>query len=247
MKSFNEALIEPTALKSTLRVHDTLNSKLWNGDALKIDVRVALLKAAKAFVNFLDLPTLDVVDVILTGSNASFNYTEFSDLDVHIIVSYDDTSFPELAENFFATKKSLWNETHAIRIKDYAVEMYVEDTTHPVKALGVYSLLDGKWVKKPTLDDKPDWDDRAVAQKVDFLANQIDQLLDIHADDKDKIDAAIDRIRAMRKSALADGGEFSTENLAFKGLRNLGYMDRLYAARMDAEDRELSLEGVETP
>ena len=247
MQSFNEASIEPTALKSTLQVHDALNSKLWNEDGLKVDVHVALLKAAKAFVNFLDLPSLEVVDVILTGSNASYNYTKFSDLDVHIIVSYDDTSFPELAENFFATKKSLWNETHAIHIKDYAVEMYVEDTAQPVKALGVYSLLNDEWVKKPTLDGKPAWDDRAVSAKVEYLATKIDELLDDHADDKDKIDAAIDRIRAMRKSALADGGEFSTENLAFKGLRNLGYMDRLYAARMEAEDRELSLEGVETP
>jgi hypothetical protein len=247
MQSLNEANIKPGDLKSTLTVHDTLNSKLWDGNALRVDVQVALLKAAKAFVEFIDLPGLEVEDVILTGSNASFNYTEFSDLDVHIIVSYDGTPFSDLAENFFTTKKSLWNETHEIRIKGYAVEMYVEDTAQPVKALGVYSLLNSEWMKKPTLDGKPEWDDRAVAAKVDHLANKIDDLLQNHPDDKDKIDRAIDRIRAMRKSGLADGGEFSTENLAFKGLRNLGYMDRLYAARMDAEDRSLSLEGVDTP
>ncbi len=246
MQSVSEAKIKTSELKSTLTVHETLNSKLWDGTSLKLDVRVALLKAAKAFADFLDLPSLDVIDVILTGSNASFNYTQFSDLDVHLIVSYDDTAFPDLAENFFSTKKTLWNETHAITIRDYAVEMYVEDTTNPVKALGVYSLLNGIWIKEPTLDGKPEWDDRAVASKVEYIATSIDQLLKDSPEDKDKIDAAIDRIRAMRKAALADGGEFSTENLAFKGLRNLGYMDRLYAARMDAEDRELSLEGVET-
>lgn len=246
MENVVEANIEPEALKSTLQVHEHLNSKLWDGTTLKLDVHVALMKAAKAFFEFIDVPELNIEDIILTGSNASFNYTEFSDLDVHLIVTYDDTSFPDLAENFFTTKKSLWNDTHAIRIKDYAVEMYVEDTTNPVKALGVYSLLTGIWLKEPTLDGKPEWDDRAVAAKVDFLADQIDALLDQHADDAEKIDVMIDRIRAMRKSALAKSGEFSTENLAFKGLRNLGYMDRLYAARLEAEDRELSLEGVET-
>lgn len=246
METVVEADINASDLKSTLLVHESLNSKLWDGTSLKLEVHVALMKAAKAFFDFIDVPEMTIEDIILTGSNASFNYTEFSDLDVHLIVSYDDTSFPDLAENFFTAKKSLWNETHDIRIKDYAVEMYVEDTTNPVKALGVYSLLTGIWLKEPTLDGKPEWDDRAVAAKVEYLADQIEALLEQSPDDADKIDALIDRIRSMRKSALAKGGEFSTENLAFKGLRNLGYMDRLYTARMDAEDRELSLEGVET-
>ena len=234
----------PTDLNSTLVVHDDLNPVLWDGDTLRLSVRVALLKAALAFAEFIDLKELRVDDVILTGSSASFNYTEFSDLDVHLIVSYEDTLGQELAQNFFGTKKSLWNETHQITVKGYPVEMYVEDSADPVKALGVYSLLKGEWVKKSTMDEKPEWNDHAVAAKVDDMADSIDTVLakdDLTADEIDKL---IERIRKMRKAGLAERGEFSTENLAFKGLRNLGYMDRLYQARMKAEDDALSLESA---
>lgn len=236
--------VTPSDLDTTLVVHDDLNPVLWDGDTMRLSVRVALLKAALAFAEFIDLKELKVDDVILTGSSASFNYTEFSDLDVHLIVSYEDTLGHELAENFFGTKKSLWNETHQITVKGYTVEMYVEDSADPVKALGVYSLLKGKWVKKPTMDEKPEWNDHAVAAKVDSLAETIDTILskdDLTAED---IDTLIERIRKMRKAGLAERGEFSAENLAFKGLRNLGYMDRLYQARMKAEDDALSLESA---
>jgi hypothetical protein len=45
----------------------------------------------------------------------------------------------------------------------------------------------------------------------------------------------------MRKAGLAKGGEFSVENLAFKVLRNLGYLDKILGALRNAEDDELTL------
>ena len=49
----------------------------------------------------------------------------------------------------------------------------------------------------------------------------------------------------MRKAGLAQAGEFSVENLTYKTLRNLGYLDRLWNAGVEAEDRDLSLESEE--
>jgi len=48
------------------------------------------------------------------------------------------------------------------------------------------------------------------------------------------------RIKTMRRSGLAAGGEFATENLAFKSLRNLGYLDRLFMVRNRLQDDTLS-------
>ena len=45
----------------------------------------------------------------------------------------------------------------------------------------------------------------------------------------------------MRRAGLDQGGEFSVENLAYKILRNLGYLDRLSRALDDQIDRGLSL------
>jgi hypothetical protein len=48
----------------------------------------------------------------------------------------------------------------------------------------------------------------------------------------------------MRQSGLDAGGEFSTENLAFKIIRNKGYLTRLYKNKNSKFDQELSLDVV---
>lgn len=239
MSDLPEATIDQNAAGASFAYHARLNPSFWDNYEIKLDVRVTLLRAAKSFTEFLDVPGLVVRDIILTGSNAAFNYTEFSDLDVHLIVDYDETTCPEIAENLFATKKALWNQLHDIKVVGQEVEMYVEDTKNPVTALGIYSLLDGKWIRKPKPGDKPEWNDQAVAAKAESIADDIEMILD---GTPEEIDRMMDRIKTMRRAGLARCGEFSTENLAFKVLRNLGYLDRLWQARIDAEDRFLSLE-----
>jgi hypothetical protein len=116
---------------STLPIafHQVLNPLLWDGNEMRVDVRVALLKSAYSFLEFLDIEGLELDGVHFTGSNASFNYTDFSDCDIHLVVDYDQTPCPELAENLFTTKKTLWNQTHGnVTVRGYSVELYVEDT-----------------------------------------------------------------------------------------------------------------------
>lgn len=61
----------------------------------------------------------------------------------------------------------------------------------------------------------------------------------------DKIDKYVDDLYAMRKDAIAKGGEFSIGNLVFKELRNLGYLDSLKQMKTELMDQELSLEGLD--
>jgi hypothetical protein len=51
-----------------------------------------------------------------------------------------------------------------------------------------------------------------------------------------------ERVTAMRKSGLAQAGEWSVENLVFKLLRNQGLIDKLADRIRGLEDQELSLE-----
>ena len=46
----------------------------------------------------------------------------------------------------------------------------------------------------------------------------------------------------MRKAGLERAGEWSTENLVFKILRNLGLIDNVAEMIRELEDQELSLE-----
>lgn len=232
--------IDPAAVRRTMRFHDRLNPKLWTADReMRLEVRVRLLRAALAFYRCLDLPTLAVHDIVVTGSNAAFNYTGDSDIDVHLIVDYARTVCPELSASYFTAKKALWNQTHAATIRGHAIEMYVEDSRAPAQSNGVYSLLDGAWRHEPEAK-APAWNDAAVILKTGHLADQIDALLD-SSPTPEAIDSLLARLRAMRQSGLDEGGEFSVENLAYKGLRALGYLDRLYTARSKVEDSGFSL------
>jgi hypothetical protein len=234
-----------TSMALPIEFHDTLNPKIWeNEDEMRVDVQVTLLKSAMAFLKFIDIPELKIEGVRLTGSNASYNYTKYSDCDVHIIIDFNNTPCSELAENFFMTKKTLWNQLHEkVSVNGYKVEVYPEDITNPVHAAGVYDLLNGKWLSKPTKEDD-DFDEQAVKVKFEHMADEIKSVA--ATSNQQEIDDMFTRLRDMRKAGLDKAGELSVENLVFKTLRNLGYIEILSNARLSAQDDDLSL-GKECP
>ena len=58
MKTYND-------LKLTLRYHNTLNPKFWIGEAIKPEVREALLKIADEWAKFAKIPLHAIQDVYL--------------------------------------------------------------------------------------------------------------------------------------------------------------------------------------
>jgi len=219
------------------------NSKLapeaWQDAQLRPEVRYKLLRAAKFFIDQLEIPDFRVHDVVLTGSMANYNYTKYSDFDVHVVTRYSDLECDDLAEAFYQAKKKIWNDNHDIIVRGHEVELYVEDIDQPPVAAGIYSLLNGNWIKQPEFR-RPGIDDRAVNLKVEDLITQINKTLE-HADDPEDITRLFGKLRKMRQSGLDAGGEYSVENLSYKILRNLGYLDRMTQARQDQQDRDLSL------
>jgi hypothetical protein len=170
---------------------------------------------------------------------ANYNYTEHSDFDVHVVTSYDDLDCEDIAEEFYRAKKSVWNQEHDIIVRGHEVELYVEDVKEPPVSGGVYSLLDDKWLRVPSYDP-PNINNRAINLKVADLVKQIEHVIQ-SADDPNDIRRVIEKLRKMRRAGLDSGGEFSVENLSFKILRNLGYIDHLSKALVDQIDTDLSL------
>lgn len=222
-----------------LTFHRRLNPHLWQHHRLRPEVRLKLLQNAIAFYRFLDLPRLRVTDIILTGSNAAYNYTRLSDVDVHLMVAYGRTSCPQLAGNFFNTKRNLWNKTYNVSVHGHPIELYVEDTADPVVANGVYSILHDEWLTTPS-DVPPARDDTAVEHKVKAYADEIDSLLLGEPKIAD-IDELLRRLHVLRQNGLLSGGEFSIENLTYKVLRNGGDLQRLYDRRIELRDAALSV------
>lgn len=227
------------AVKQGVRYRSRLSPAAWKGEKLRPDVSLALMRAAKLFIGSLDIPDFKMTDLVLTGSMANYNYTRYSDFDLHIITRYSDLDCDDLAEAFYQAKKTIWNHRHDIRINGHEVEVYVEDINEPPVAAGIYSILKDTWVRRPEYDP-PDIDRNAVRAKVSQLAYYIDRELG-DSNSPEDVERLINKIRKMRQSGLARGGEFSVENLAFKVLRNMGYTERLYQEFTARQDKEISI------
>ena len=103
-----------------LTINDTLKPKFWTNEALNSAVRAKLLKIASDFFNDLGLEGVDLEDVTFTGSLANFNWTKYSDVDLHLIIDFAqiDENY-DLVREFFSAKTSNWNKNHNILRYDY--------------------------------------------------------------------------------------------------------------------------------
>jgi hypothetical protein len=139
----------------------------------------------------------------------------------------------------FNAKKALWAEQHNITIKSLPVECYVQGQDEPHHSTGVYSLINDSWEIEPK-KVKPKIDDAAVSAKKDSVVHDIESAL--LSKDIEKLRSVKDKITKMRKAGLERAGEWSVENLVFKVLRNLGFIDKITEMIRQLEDQELSLE-----
>jgi hypothetical protein len=216
-------------------VNTRLNPKIWQDEELDPRVTAKLRDIARAFEEFVGID-LDVKDYTITGSNANYTWTEYSDLDLHLIIPGTPT---EEQRELFNAKKALWAEQHNITIKGLPVETYIQGEDEPHHSTGVYSIVQEQWLVEPK-KVKPKIDDAAVEAKKDSVMRDIESAM--LSKDLTKLRSAKDKITKMRKAGLERAGEWSVENLVFKVLRNLGIIDQITEKIRELEDQQLSLE-----
>lgn len=220
-----------------MKFHDELNQKLFNKEELKPEVKEKLKEIAEAFIDYLGVNKDAIKDVVITGSSVSYNYTKYSDIDLHLKVDYDliHEDCP-IVEGYLWACKSTFNKDHDITIYGIPVEVYAESIEEDTVHNGLYSLWQDKWIDKPNKIPPTD-NDSAVLSKYNELKEAADRI-----QDSEVASELIDKIYQMRKAGLQEAGEFSTENLAFKKLRDEGIIERLREMKKQKIDKELSLE-----
>jgi len=226
-------------------VKETLNPKVWENpedpdkSVMIPKVRETLLRIAEKFIEYLGEDVF-VEDIVLTGSLANYNWSEFSDFDLHVLVDlqqYEDDT--DLYKELFNLKKQVFNDKHNIRIYGYDVEVYAQDVEEEHYSSGVYSVMNDEWVSEPE-KFKSNVDKTILEKKIKNWTEKIDSAIE-EEKDLEKIKT---KLKDYRKSGLEKDGELSYENLVFKFLRRSGHIQKLFDTANKEVDKELSIERI---
>ena len=84
-----------------LKPKNNLNPAIWLDNEIDPEVQSQLMAIAKDIIRNIELP-VDIEDIVITGSTASYNWHKFSDIDLHILLD-----FKEIDDNFELVKRML--------------------------------------------------------------------------------------------------------------------------------------------
>ena len=228
--------------------NDSLCPLFWKDWEFDQTVRAKLLQIAQDFYEDLEVQ-IPILDIQLTGSLANYNWTEYSDLDVHVIMDLGQVNPDvELVKKAMDGIRFQWNQRHPVEIRGHDIELYAQDINQLHLASGLYSLQKGEWIRKPEFK-MPTVDPLDVERKVQAYGVQISNLkqrleesgpeeartiLELASNLKKKIS------RARDEQLAHEGGEFSIENLVFKRMRNNGMFGDLIDIKSGAYSRMYS-------
>ncbi len=238
------------AIEEAIEKHNELNPLLWNEDnSLKEEVKEKLLEIVNTFITDLqeDEVKINVDDVILVGSNCSYNYNDKSDLDLHIRANTESLECPDnLYPLLYSAYRSIFSKKYDISFYGVPVELYVETEESTVNSNGIYSLYNG-WIKEPVQQDIPELDEKAFESEFAIWEDKYFNLIDsknAESLSSESVEDFIEDIYELRKSSIAGEGEYSIGNLVFKEMRALGYLDELKDLKNELKSKELSLESL---
>ena len=231
--------LEQFKIEDAINFHDEYNPWLFDGDKLKPTIKRQLEIIANDFIEYMGIPDLAIEDIIITGSNVAYTYTSHSDIDLHLLVDFAKLPESDVYKELFNAKKSLYNDTYEITIRDIPVEVYVQDTAQSHTSLGEYSLYKDMFTRVPT-KKRANLDEISAASKFERLEQLA--LEGLKSDDIEKVNGVLSIIKRYRQSGLDNKGEFGPENLAFKAVRSKGYFQALFDRRNKLRAEQLSLE-----
>ena len=216
-----------------------LNPGLWlEGKILKPEIRAILLKIARTFFKDTEIK-VHIRDVLFLGSSANYNWTPTSDVDLHLLIDFNELKMaPDAAKEYTKLIAKKWNEEQEIKIRGHNVEVYIQDVQEENRATGVYSLLSNKWIKE-AMPQNIVLDRKLIQEKYTMWVSKINSA--IASQNVEKLKIVLHDLVKMRETGLVATGEFSTENLVFKVLRQSGIIGKLKDAIINIRSKTLSI------
>jgi hypothetical protein len=231
----------------SFKTKDSLSDNIFEESkgefTMRDDIRKALMKISEDFISTLGVKFF-IHDIVLTGSLSNYNWSNYSDVDLHIIIDFKESKYnSDILKEFFDAKKNVWNEKHNVVIKGFDVELYVQDVNEEHISSGVYSILNNKWIVSPKKENA-NIDDKMILVKGEDYMSKIDSIIDKSSKGInviDDIEKMRKKLKSFRQSGLDTGGEYSYENLTFKLLRRNGYIHKLLDLKTKLIDKKLSV------
>lgn len=240
---------EEISLKS-FKVRDYLENHIWDEDGnLDPMVRRVLMGVSDDFWESCNVRWVKPKGVLLTGSICNFNWSKYSDVDVHVVVDFSEVhDNKEFVQEYFDDKKNDWNNSHEhLNVYGFPIELYVEDINADTTSAGIYDLWKNEWVKEPEEGNiEPiKLNKYAIKEVAAEIMTEIDDLCDAFdgEEDKHKLEEIADaadvlskKIKSIRKVGLKRG-EMGSGNIAYKVARRMGYLDKLWKLKTDCYDK----------
>ena len=228
-------------MATKIRIYNSiLNPDIWDSEHNIIpEVSAHLLKIGNDFYNSTELKA-KIKDILLLGSSANFNWSPNSDIDIHILIDFKELNISDKEDSraYCDALASKWNIEHDIKLKNYNVEVYIQDITDNNRSSSIYSLNRGMWVKPP-VKNKINIDKIIIKSKFD------DYIKKIRFIEQNPEEGAIKNLIAdiynMREVGLSSVGDVSNENIVFKALRTKGYIKKLKLLKNRIYDKSVSL------
>jgi hypothetical protein len=217
-------------LVDDVQARNTLHPDLWQEGKLDPLVRERLLKMAELFLLDTGFGNLDVKEIVFAGSMAGYLYHSQSDIDVHVSVDGSPiTTDLKLLFQLFNARSDDWNGDYELRVRDHEVELFILDYRSPEGSDGVYSLREDRWIKEPKPPTNIVGRDVVLAD-VTRYAGEFESLRARFKANPQNFDCREFKLyrRALKdyraKQGFQKSGEHSVGNLAYKALRNGGYL-----------------------
>ncbi|MBE6444220.1 MAG: hypothetical protein E7020_06110 [Alphaproteobacteria bacterium] len=185
-----------------LHPNETLDVRLFNyGGQMHQDVRQQLLSNANFVINKTigGIKYLKVKDIVLCGSSASYFYREKSDIDISIEVYNDNCPYLPDKDTYLGKLLKIlqFGSTHRFNftLNNRFVDISIRDSDNDF--MGVYSLLNDKWVIEP---------DQHIADDLN-----INDILNEYTKQYDKIEKYIKELQCSGRLKTKDGIEELTK------------------------------------
>ena len=243
--------MDNTDIIKSFKSQDELTPKIWEKDGksytMKPEVREKLLETANIFIDSLGVDVI-ITDIIMIGSLVNYNWSKYSDIDLHVVVNFNQFSenSKDLYLEFFDLKKVIFNQKHNIKMFGYDVECFVQKEDETTFSSGIYSILYNMWMNEPKKLGMDNIDKELLKEKANQWMRIIDSVIDnIEDEDPEEIKSLVkkykEKLKNFRNCGLEKNGEMSLENLVFKLLRRNGYIEKLYDTPTEIIDKKLSM------